>query len=300
MDMAKMSIGAAFSETFAFLGTNWARMLLYLGGALLVIALLGWLLLASTFTSMMAPPNDPSAALSAFGKIFFFAIFAGVVMFAASLLVWRNGLVGGDPASDIGWSLGAAAAYVGAMVVLYIGMVIAMYVVILIVGLFAVALFGVSGFSPDLLTSGGVSGGLIAFGIIVYLAIIVFFLWLFGRLSLAGPWMAALRRSNPFSALGASWKMTGPSQWTIVGFNVIMAILSFVFLMAANLVFSGIAGSAGGMAGAMASPGAGAGAIIFGLLFGLLIYVPLILLSVATPAGIYRCVNTSDSADVFA
>lgn len=298
--MAKLSIGAAFSETFAFLGANWMRMLLYLGGALLVVALLGWLLLASTFTSMMASPNDPSAALSAFGKIFFFIIFAGAVMFAASLLVWRNGLVGGDPASDIGWSLGAGAAYVGAMIVLYIGMIIAMYVVILIVGLFAVALFGVSGLSPEMLASGGVSGGLIAFGIIVYLAIIVFFLWLFGRLSVAGPWMAALRRSNPFSALGASWKMTGPSQWTIVGFQLIMAILSFVFLMVANLIFGGIAGSAGGIAGAMSSPGAGAGAMIFALVFGLLIYVPLILLSVATPAAIYRCINTDGNANVFA
>ena len=90
-------------------------MLLYLGGALVAIALLGWLLLGSTFASMAASPNDPSAALSAFGKIFFFAIIAGTVMFAASLLVWRSGLVGGDPAADIGWSLGAGAAYVGAL-----------------------------------------------------------------------------------------------------------------------------------------------------------------------------------------
>jgi len=291
--MRKLSIGAAFSETFAFLGANWARMLLYLGGALLVIGLLGWLLLASTFTSMAASPNDPSAVLGAFGKIFFFVIIAGTVMFAASLLVWRNGLVGGDPASDIGWSLGAGAAYMGAMIVLYIGMVIAMYIVILIVGLFAVALFGVSGLSPEMFTSGSVSGGLIAFGIIFYLAIIIFFLWLAGRFSVAGPWMAALRRSNPFSALGASWKMTGPSQWTIVGFNLLIAIMSFVFLMVANLIFGGIAGGVG-------SPGAGAGTLIFALVFGLLIYIPVILLSVSTPAAIYRCINTDGNADVFA
>lgn len=291
--MRKLSIGAAFSETFAFLGANWARMLLYLGGALLVIGVLGWLLLASTFTSLAASPNDPSAALGAFGKIFFFVIIAGSVMFAASLLVWRNGLVGGDPASDIGWSLGAGAAYMGAMIVLYIGMVVAMYIVILIVGLFAVALFGVSGLSPEMFASGSVSGGLIAFGIIFYLAIIIFFLWLAGRFSVAGPWMAALRRSNPFSALGASWKMTGPSQWTIVGFNLLVAIMSFVFLMVANLIFGGISGSVG-------SPGAGAGTIIFALVFGLLIYIPVILLSVSTPAAIYRCINTDGNADVFA
>lgn len=298
--MAKMSIGAAFSETFAFLSANWARMLLYLGGALVAIALLGWLLLGSAFASMMASPNDPSMVLGIFGKIFFFAIIAGAAMFAASLLVWRSGLVGGDPAADIGWSLGAGAAYVGALFILYIGMVIAMYIILLIVGLFAVALFGVSGLSPEIFMNGGVSGGLIAFGVIVYIAIIVFFLWLFGRLGVAGPWMAAHRRSNPFAALGASWKLTGASQWTIVGFNVIIAILSFVFLMVANLIFGGIAGAAGGIFGAMGSPGAGAGTILFAVIFGLLIYVPLILLSVATPAAIYRCVNTDSNAGVFA
>ena len=298
--MAKMSIGAAFSETFAFLGANWARMLLYLGGALIVVGLLGWLLLGGAFASMMASPNDPSIVLGIFGKFFFFAIIAGAIMIAASLLVWRSGLVGGDPGPDIGWAFGAGAAYMGAMIVLYIGLVIAMYIVMLIVGLFAVALFGVSGLSPEIFANGGVSGGLIAFGIIVYIAIIVFFLWLFGRLGVAGPWMAAQRRSNPFAALGASWKLTGASQWTILGFNLIMMILSFLFLIVANLVFGGVAGAAGGVFGAMGNPGAGAGTILFALIFGLLIYVPLILLSVSTPVAIYRCINTDSNAGVFA
>lgn len=291
--MAKMSISAAFSETFSFLGANWIRMLLFLGGAVVVIGLLGWLFLSSTFTAMAMAPSDPSAALGAFGKIFFFAIIAGTIMFAASLLVWRSGLVGSDPGSDIGWSLGAGAAYMGAMIIIYIGAIIAMYIVMLIVGLFAVALFGVSGLSPEMFASGGASGGLIAFGIILYILILVFFLWLFGRLSVAGPWMAAQRRSNPFSALGASWTMTGPSQWTIAGFNLIMTILFLVFFFVANLIF-------GGLASSMMTSGGGVGAaVVFGLIFGLLIYVPVILVSVAMPAAVYRCINSSGGADVF-
>ena len=35
--MIKMSIGAAFSETFAFLKANWMQMLLWVGGALVVV-----------------------------------------------------------------------------------------------------------------------------------------------------------------------------------------------------------------------------------------------------------------------
>ena len=36
--MSKMSIGAAFSETFAFLKANWMQMLIWVGGALVVVA----------------------------------------------------------------------------------------------------------------------------------------------------------------------------------------------------------------------------------------------------------------------
>ena len=67
--MNKMSIGAAFSETFAFLKANWMQMLIWFGGALLLLGLLGYLLLGSTFSAMAMSPGDPSVAMGAFGKI---------------------------------------------------------------------------------------------------------------------------------------------------------------------------------------------------------------------------------------
>ena len=43
--MMKMSIGAAFSDTFACLKANWMQMLMWVGGALVVVGLLGYLFL---------------------------------------------------------------------------------------------------------------------------------------------------------------------------------------------------------------------------------------------------------------
>lgn len=291
--MVKMSIGAAFSETFAFLKANWVQMLMWLGGAVVVACLLGWLLLRNAMMTMMMAQGDPSAAFGALGSFMLFGIVAGTIIFAASLLIWRTGLVGGEPASDIGWGLGAGAAYMLGMFVVYIATVIMMYIVLLIVGLLAFAVFGASGMSLESLATGGASAGLILFGIIIYAAIIIFFLWFFGRLTVAGPLMAVNRSSNPFSAFAESWRLTSASQWTIVGFNVLMGILFLVFFFIVSLVL-------GSVASAMMTPDAGFGAMIGALFLALVIYVPTILVSVSMPAAIYRCIGTSGGADVFA
>lgn len=291
--MIKMGIGAAFAETFGFLRANWLQMLLWLGGAVLVVSLLGWLMLRGAMSSIMLSSGDPSAAIGAFGSFILFGLIAGTVVSAASLLIWRSGLVGGEPASDIGWGLGAGAAYMFALFIVYIATIIAMYVVIFIVGLLALAVFGASGLSLESFATGGASGGVIAFAILFYVAIIVFFLWFFGRLSVAGPVMAANRTSNPFSAFAESWRLTGASQWTIVGFNFLMTILLLAFVLLMSTVLGGVAGSA-------MTPDAGVGTIVGLLVASLLVYVPLILVSVSMPAGIYRAIASRSAPDIFA
>ena len=180
-----------------------------------------------------------------------------------------------------------------AMVVVYIATVILIYIVLLIVGLLAVAVFGASGMSFESLATSGASAGLIFFAFLFYAAVLIFFLWFFGRLSVAGPLMAANRSSNPFTALGESWRLTSASQWTIVGFNILMAILFFVFLFIVSMVL-------GGVIGGMSSPDAGVGALIGALIVALLVYVPMVQVSVSMPAAVYRCVGSRTETDVFA
>lgn len=291
--MVKMSIGAAFSETFGFLKTNWMQMLLWLGGAVVIACLLGWLLLRNAMMTMMMAQGDPSAAFGAFGSFILFGFIAGTIVYAASLLIWRTGLVGGEPASDIGWGLGAGAALMLGNFVVQLALLILFYIVLFIVGLLAIGVFGASGMSLESFATGGASAGLILFGVIFYVALIVFFLWFFGRLTVAGPVMAVNRSSNPFSAFAESWRLTSASQWTIVGFNFLMILLFLVFFFIISMVL-------GGVASAVMTPDAGVGAMIGALVMALIVYVPVILVSVSMPAGIYRCIGTQGSPDVFA
>src|SRR3546814_12902890 len=76
------------------------------------------------------------------------------------------------------------------------------------------------GLSPAALESGGlgaIGGGAILLMIILYVAMIVFLLWVQGRFMVAGPVMAARLTRNPVTGLGESWRLTGPSPWVTVG-----------------------------------------------------------------------------------
>src|SRR3546814_17322878 len=92
--MIKMSIGAAFSETFAFLKANWTKMLMWMGGTIVVLGILGYLMLGSTFAAMAmaTTTNDPSVMLGAFSRIFLFAILPAVILYAVGLLIWSGWL----------------------------------------------------------------------------------------------------------------------------------------------------------------------------------------------------------------
>lgn len=290
--MPKMSIGGAFSETFAFIKANWVQMLTWTAGAVVVLALLGYLMLGSTFTAMAMSPGDPSVMMGAIGRLFLFGLIAAVVLYAVCMLVWRNGLHPGE-APNFGWALQAGPAFAFGMFVVFLVAYILVFIIsFVLVLIFGAAFAGVGSFSPTAFQSGAMGGGAIALMIVFYLAIIVFFMWLFGRLSVAGPVMADRLTRNPITGITESWRMTGASQWTIVGFYVLVFILSLVYGFVAGMIFGGIMGAA-------ASGGSGIGTIISMILMALVVYVPQLLLSFALPVGIYRAIAPRASADVF-
>ena len=135
--MAKMSIGAAFSETFAFLKANWTQMLIWVGGALVVVGLLGYLFLGSTFSAMALAPNDPSLVMGAFSKIFLFALIAAVILYGVSMLIWRGGMHPGE-APNFAWAFQAGPALAFGMFVV----MIAAYIVIFIIMFILTLIFG--------------------------------------------------------------------------------------------------------------------------------------------------------------
>ena len=293
--MTKMSIGAAFSETFAFLKANWQQMLLWVGGALVVVGLLGYLFLGSTFSAMALAPNDPSLVMGAFGKIFLFALIAAVILYGVSMLIWRGGLHPGE-APNFAWAFQAGPAFAFGMFVVMLAAYILVFIVMLILTLiFGAALGGMGALSPSALESGAagaVGGGAIFLMIILYIAVIVFMLWVQARFSVAGPVMADRLTRNPVTGLGESWRLTGASQWTIVGFYLLFTIGIFVYALIAGMIFGGILGAIAG--------GSVVGAILTMIVMAAAVYLPMIMISFSMPNGIYRALAPRASGDVFA
>ena len=293
--MTKMSIGAAFSETFAFLKSNWMQMLIWVGGALVVVGLLGFLVLGSTFSAIALAPNDPSLIMSAFGKIFLFALVAAVIFYGVSMLIWRGGMHPGE-APNFAWAFQAGPALAFGMFVVMIAAYIVIFIVMFILTLiFGAALGGMGAFSPAALESGGagaIGGGAIILMIILYIAMIVFLLWVQGRFLVAGPVMANQLTRNPVTGLGESWRLTGPSQWTIVGFYLLFTIGVFIYALIAGMIFGGVLGAILG--------GSAVGAMLTMIVMAAAVYLPIIMISFSMPVGVYRAIAPRASGDVFA
>ncbi|SBV33213.1 conserved membrane protein of unknown function [uncultured Sphingopyxis sp.] len=293
--MTKMSIGAAFSETFAFLKANWMQMLMWVGGALILVGLLGYLVLGSTFSAMAMAPNDPSLIMGAFGKIMLFALVAAVIFYGISMLIWRGGMHPGE-APNFAWAFQAGPALAFGMMVIIIAAYIVVFIVMFILTLiFGAALGGMGGLSPAALESGGagaIGGGAILLMIILYVAVIVFMLWVQGRFMVAGPVMAERLTRNPVTGLGESWRLTGPSQWVIVGFYLLFTIGLLVYVIVAGMIVGGILGAVAG--------GSAVGAMLSMIVMAALVYLPIIMISFSMPVGIYRAIAPRASGDVFA
>jgi hypothetical protein len=221
------------------------------------------------------------------GRIYLFALLFSVAFFAVSFLAWRHDLTGGteSPLRNIGWALGASALSMLAAIVVGIVLVIAFYLVLLILVLIFAAVFGMSGLSVENLGNLGAAGmsvGAGVFIVVLYVAMIIGFYWVYGRFLAAGPVMAAQRTVNPITGLSESWRLTGPSQWVIVGFQLLLLVVNLVAIFLFAVIGGGLSGLATSMAG---SPDAMAmGSIVIMALA----YLPSLFIAIATPMAVYR------------
>lgn len=299
--MQRMTIGGAFAALFEFIRTSWHIVI----GSMLVTVLIAagaiFALFGSDFTSLNS--QDPGVVMAVFGGLMLAMVVAGVFYFAGSFLSWRHALTGGsEPVlSNLGWALGASVLSLLAMLV--VGAII--YAVLAVAVVAILAILGLGGGLVGGLASAdaGLAGaGLsVVIGIILlYIAAIIGFYWIYGRFLAAGPVMAALRTVNPITGLTESWRLTGPSQWVIVGFQLLIALMSFVLSMLAGLVLG--AAAAGFAAGLDSGGDPGAIAGLISLAIALLVYVPILVIAVAMPMAVYRQVSDGDmqSGEIFA
>jgi len=79
----------------------------------------------------------------------------------------------------------------------------------------------------------------IASGIALYgLVLLGLFLWLGARLILVNP--VIVREKKMFAALRQSWRLTRGMTWRIIGVMLLFALVSWVSMLAANMVFGSI------------------------------------------------------------
>jgi hypothetical protein len=277
--MASFDMGRAWNEAQAVLSAQFPLIAgLVAGGALagavIQYGVFGFSQAAFTaqLTAMTAggAAPDPTAVFAALGSVLV-AIFAGgLVSGAASAAATRLAVV---PQGD---SILSALVYgfivTVVMLLVYVvgGMAFAL-VVGLIVGVLAAI-------------GGGVVG--VVLSTLLILAMIPLMIWLSTRLIVTTAAMAAVRSVNPLYGLSQSWVRTGPVQWPLLGYVILLIIAAIVISIILSLIGGGIGGIIGG----------GLGEAI-GALFSA---IPIGILSVAVAVGIWRVLAPDQSAEVFA
>lgn len=290
--MQGFDMGAAWNNAVAFLRDNLQMLLMLIGGTVLVGTIIQ-LLLGGEMAQQQAAQigaltevmrgGDPQAALQTLAGAQggagagFAALLAGLLTSAGTFAAYRLGLNPGDdtPPTAIGYGIMATIMFfIAAMVVgLGIGLIIVIPIVLLGVG--AAASGG----------SGGALAGLGIFGLLFGLVLLVLFVWIFTRLSVMQPVMAAARSLNPIYGAQTSWALTKGKSLMIFLYILLTSIAIFVI----SAIVAGVLGVVTGILGSF----------IGTLLLAIVLTIPLSILGVGITAGIYRTIVPDNRADVF-
>jgi membrane-anchored glycerophosphoryl diester phosphodiesterase (GDPDase) len=133
-------------------------------------------------------------------------------------------------------------------------------------------------------------GPQIAGGIALYgLALLALLLWVGARLFVTNP--VIVREKRMFSALRQSWKLTRGMTWRIIGVILLFALVSWVSMLAANMVFGSIfALVAGGPAEGVTLAGVLTSIVVAAVQTGFTVLVPVftakLYLALAADAGL--------------
>jgi hypothetical protein len=290
--MVGFSIGEAWSQAMAFLSAHFRMILIYVLAGVLIPAILQFAVMGGAGMQQLFSPEalmaggDPAAVFAGLGVGFVIVSIIGNIIQSGSYFAsWRHGLSNGseEPAGAITYGLTAGVMWLLATIVLVI-------IGVIVIGV-PMALLG----GAAAMAGGSPGAGLGILAVLIPLLLLVVLLWLAARLSCTGPAMADARSINPLYGIGTSWRLTGPAQWSIFGYLIVLVIATFVLFLVIGLV-AGV-----GMVGAMSSGGeAGAGSIITLVITSFLVGIPVALAYVAIPAGIYRTLVPNNAGDVFA
>lgn len=129
---------------------------------------------------------------------------------------------------------------------------------------------------------------------VILIVLSMVMLWIAARLSCVVPIMAERRSFNLFAAIAQSWRLTWEEEWAIFRY---LGLIGFALL----LIGFGLVLAAGASILTFGDPAAAPSHQAAGIVIGVAISLPLALLCVLVPAGIYRELDQgSMTAEVFA
>jgi hypothetical protein len=284
--MNNFSMSSAWSQGFGFVKDNLVTCLIFAAIAVIVPQLLQVAAIGGSAATMMSDPITMGGLdnmASMMGVLGLVSILGAVIQYGMYFAAWRKGLQDVPMGSAIIYGLIAGLTSLLAAILIAL---ILMLPLLLFVGGSVAAMTG--GGDP---LGGSGAAGLGLFAIIATIAWFLFFIWFMARTIAAGPWMADNGAYNPFTGLANSWRMTGQGQWAIFGY----LLLLFIGALIIALIFGGMLGV--GMLGMMGGDPTAA----FGIatLFGMVVGIPLTLVYIAIPVGIYLNLREEDSASIF-
>jgi hypothetical protein len=322
ISMNRISISQAWDYATSFFSNQHANHAIALIGVGIVVpTALQWLLIGDPLQNAFNPAAlaGGANAMGAMGGLALIASIIGYVFsFGGYFTSWRLGLSGRETiGSALTYGLMASGAFIALLVGIGLAAVVAamaspwlslpfflaallafvvifpvwfgflaiVMLIIAVVGSFAMsammAAFGIN--AP------GAGGGALVLVLIAALAVIL--LWLAARLGCTAPLMAERREFLPFRAFKESWLMTSASQGRIMGYFLLIGLVLLVLLIIVGLMV-------GGGFQTMMSGNEPASLAMVG--FSLLLTIPMVYLTVAVPAGIYKALGGGDRADIFA
>ncbi len=275
--MGSFTIGEAWSRAIDFINRNLQMLVILVGGAVAAFGIVQLILIGGNpdaFAQQIAAAIQTgniealsqAAGGAGLGLVGFFAL---LVQSATQFAACRIGLGHGDSIGEaLTYGFKAAILFLLLMLAIGIGIggILAVLLITMGAGLFAAG-------------AGVGSIGIIA---LIGLLLVIVMLWLFARLSVVTPVMADAGSVNPLFGISQSWRLTGPNQWSIVGYLLLLVIA----LLVISTVVGGLVGLFGGFVGGIATL--------------LLVDVPVAIVSLAVVVGIYLALNPRNAGDVFA
>ncbi len=143
---------------------------------------------------------------------------------------------------SIGRAFRALPTVIGAMILFALAYFVFFILFSIVMGLIGAAVMAVTGAAQ-----GG--GGIFAMVGLLYIALFVGVLYIFGRFSVTLPAIVLDREFNPAKALGRSWRLTRQRAWAILGFFALLFVVYIVLAMLMMMVMGALGIAAGAVMG---------------------------------------------------